>query len=247
MTIQFLNFNGSIVVVESSLPIYDLIALTIQLLCFLLYILIVIYLVKKLVTSREDFLPSFDIHFVANFFLDISQCASIAFLKVFNHWGFFTSFFISNHTTSYLFVFGYIFVLGSLIGNIIMLINRYCALFHPVFYGTKWVGKACYIIIFFQYAFSFGIFSFNFIIGAEVVYLGDSKIFTFALRNNKAAIITNGVIAFSAFIGTILSIIFNIIIGKKYNQIIGGLNSKYEKSKQLTLVINMIWWFKLKI
>uniref|UniRef100_A0A0N5A6C8 G_PROTEIN_RECEP_F1_2 domain-containing protein n=1 Tax=Parastrongyloides trichosuri TaxID=131310 RepID=A0A0N5A6C8_PARTI len=232
--------SESIVVVESSLPIYDLIALIVQLLCFILYTLIVIYLVIKLFNSREHFLPSFDIHFVANFFMDTFQCVSIVFFQKFNHWGFFTSFIISNQIIPDFFALGYIFILGSLFGNIIMLINRYCALSHPVFYGTKWVGKVCYIIIFFQYALSFGLFSFTFIFGSRVVYSSDMKIFTFVLKNDEASVITNGVVAFFAFIGTILSIIFNIIIGKKYNQIVGGLNSKYEKSKQLTLVINMI-------
>uniref|UniRef100_A0A0N5A4N1 Serpentine receptor class gamma n=1 Tax=Parastrongyloides trichosuri TaxID=131310 RepID=A0A0N5A4N1_PARTI len=238
MVIKHYNMSGKLIELNIDIPTSEFIFFVIQIICYWIYFMLVIFLIYKLNRHRTT-KSSFEFHFVSNFPIDMFQIFQIlVFTKCFR-WGLFLNLLVTNKIIHKLYTLSYPTILGSLFGNTIILINKYCALANPIFYNTKWRGKICYIIVLIQYVSPFLIYIFDIINNPTLGYSPRKKLIIFFFRDKSSEFINNCILASFAGLAGILSIILNIITIKKYNKAIRNSSSK-EKSKEITLIINML-------
>ncbi|CEF60963.1 7TM GPCR, serpentine receptor class g (Srg) family and GPCR, rhodopsin-like, 7TM domain-containing protein [Strongyloides ratti] len=129
-------------------------------------------------------------------------------------------------------------ILGSVLGCLITVINRYCALCHIVFFKQMWTKSLCFKLIFLQILLPILLFSFNLFYDVNVIYVSYFNFYTFTIMNNIASVMNNVILSTITFIATVITIVLNIIILRKYSEIMINTNAK-ERSKRFLMLIYM--------
>uniref|UniRef100_A0A0K0FNV0 Serpentine receptor class gamma n=1 Tax=Strongyloides venezuelensis TaxID=75913 RepID=A0A0K0FNV0_STRVS len=223
------------------IPLADEIFLIIQIMCYVLYILLAISFVFKLLREKHCDLDTgtFLYHFIANSIFDILQSLAVIIFQKFLHWKIFVPYYLSSKWLPLIYgstIYGSI--LGSVLGSLITVINRYCALRHVLFFKTFWTKSMCLKIIFLQFMISILAFSFNFFYTSEVIYVKTYNFYVFTVINDLASMMNNVILSIITFICSVISIVLNIVILRKYTQIMKKTPVR-ERSKRLLMFFYM--------
>uniref|UniRef100_A0AAF5D032 Serpentine receptor class gamma n=1 Tax=Strongyloides stercoralis TaxID=6248 RepID=A0AAF5D032_STRER len=225
---------------KNKIPLHDMLFLIFQLISYTIYVLLAITLIVKMKHSKKyiNGRNSFYIQFIINLFYDVGQALIIIIFQKFLDWGIFVDVLIKSSWLHKLYAPScYISIAGSLIGNFIVLANRYCALQHPYFYRNKWNKKFSMILILIQVFLPTIIFCYTFNTNTTILYSNELKNYTFFIVNDNISILNNILLAIIAGACSTVSIFFNCVIIYKYNKIVNQTNNKGEKSKRISIVI----------
>uniref|UniRef100_A0A0N4ZAN4 Serpentine receptor class gamma n=1 Tax=Parastrongyloides trichosuri TaxID=131310 RepID=A0A0N4ZAN4_PARTI len=219
-----------------TIPIYDAIFLGFQCVCYIIYIMLALIFINKMVSGKDrknekDF-TSFKIHFIINTFYDILQAFAVLIFQKFLHWNIWIEFFKNNLFTHILYApVLYMSILGSIIGGCIIVINRYCALVHPIFFKQRWNIKVSLTLVGIQVILPIFSFSHNFFYNSKVNYYEILHIHTFDIADKAISQLNNVILSFFSGIVCFITLSLNIILLHRYGKLIEGLN-KNEKSKK---------------
>uniref|UniRef100_A0A0N5BYN9 Serpentine receptor class gamma n=1 Tax=Strongyloides papillosus TaxID=174720 RepID=A0A0N5BYN9_STREA len=203
--------------------------------------MLAICFVFKLINDgkRESDTTSFLYHFVANSVFDIIQCLAIIIFQKFLHWKILVQFFLTSTWIKRAYgPIGYISIIGLILGHLIAVVNRYCALYHCITFKTFWTKKTCLILIFLQYCIPIVILSHNVFYEAKVVYVPFFDIFIFSLTDKWINIVNNVIFVGISVISAIITATLNIVIFRKYNQVVAKGSGK-ERSKRFLMLSYM--------
>uniref|UniRef100_A0A0K0FNU9 G_PROTEIN_RECEP_F1_2 domain-containing protein n=1 Tax=Strongyloides venezuelensis TaxID=75913 RepID=A0A0K0FNU9_STRVS len=224
------------------IPLVDEIFLIIQIICYILYILLTISFVFKLLREKHcDYdTTTFLYHFIANSIFDILQALAVIIFQKFLHWDILISYYLSSKWLPI--IYGpvlYTSILGSVLGSLITVVNRYCALYHVLFFKTFWTKTICLKIIFLQFTIPILLFSFNFYYSSRIIYVQSYKFYVFSVINDLASMMNNVILSIITFICSVISIVLNIVILRKYTEIMKKTPVN-ERSKRLLMLLYMV-------
>uniref|UniRef100_A0A0N5BCI7 G_PROTEIN_RECEP_F1_2 domain-containing protein n=1 Tax=Strongyloides papillosus TaxID=174720 RepID=A0A0N5BCI7_STREA len=223
------------------IPLADGISLIIQIMCYILYILLAISFIFKLLREKQrDYdTTTFLYHFIANTFFDILQSLAVIIFQKFLHWKILVPHYLSSKFLPIIYgstIYGSI--LGSVLGSLITVVNRYCALYHVVFFKTFWTKTMCLKLIFLQFMLPILLFSFNFFYTSKVVYVPSYDCYIFFVINEVASMMNNVILSIVTFICSVISIVLNVVILRKYTQVMKNA-PRNERSKRLLMFLYM--------
>uniref|UniRef100_A0A0N5BDT1 Serpentine receptor class gamma n=1 Tax=Strongyloides papillosus TaxID=174720 RepID=A0A0N5BDT1_STREA len=225
-----------------SIPIYDGIFLIIQFFCYVLYILLVICFSVKIHKDKKISCDttSFVYHFIANSFFDFLQVFDVIVFQKFLHWDILIPFYLSDpwFITLYLPV-AYVSISGSVLGLLINVVNRYCALSHISFFKNFWTKSTSLKLIFLQFLLPILAFSYSYPHKAYVVYVPSFNFYVLSLKNNLVALMNNALLMGISMVAAIITTILNIIILRNYKKLVVK-KSRKESSKLFSMLFYMI-------
>uniref|UniRef100_A0A0N5CIS0 Serpentine receptor class gamma n=1 Tax=Strongyloides papillosus TaxID=174720 RepID=A0A0N5CIS0_STREA len=224
------------------IPIIDGIFLIFQIFGYILYIMLAICFVFKIIndSKRECDITSFLYHFIANSIFDIIQPLAIIVFQKSIHWKISIQFFLTSTWIKRVYSpICFISIVGLILGHLISVVNRYYALYHSITFKTFWTKKTCLRIIFLQYFIPIFIFSYSFFYEAKLVYVPSFDIYVFSLTGKEINIANNVIFVGIPVISAIITATLNIIIFRKYNQVIAKGSGK-ERSKRFLMLSYMV-------
>uniref|UniRef100_A0A0K0FCH9 Serpentine receptor class gamma n=1 Tax=Strongyloides venezuelensis TaxID=75913 RepID=A0A0K0FCH9_STRVS len=183
---------------------------------------------------------SFVYHFIANAFFDFLQVFDIIVFQKFLHWKVLIPFFLSDpwFITLYLPI-AYVSISGSVIGLLITVVNRYCALCHISFFKKFWTKSMSIKLIFLQFLLPILAFSYSYPHRAIVVYVPSFNFYVLSLKNNLVALMNNALLMSISMIAAIITTILNIIILRSYKKLVVKKLGK-DSSKFFSMLFYMI-------
>uniref|UniRef100_A0A0K0F3Q4 Serpentine receptor class gamma n=1 Tax=Strongyloides venezuelensis TaxID=75913 RepID=A0A0K0F3Q4_STRVS len=105
-----------------------------------------------------------------------------------------------------------------IIGNVILTVNKFFALYEPIFYKICWTKSVSYIIVIFQVVATYLYYSYLYFIGA--IFVGDVDGAYFTKSEWKYILFDKIAFCFICWFSTIIMFILTARIGLKYNKYI---------------------------
>uniref|UniRef100_A0A0N5C4Y2 Serpentine receptor class gamma n=1 Tax=Strongyloides papillosus TaxID=174720 RepID=A0A0N5C4Y2_STREA len=199
-------------------PIADLCILIIEAISLILYLIVTIFMIQSLNTSQA-FHTSFIILFVFNGIYGFLSFIILILFWYFPKWGLFMHYYASNEWLSIIYILTfYQFQTLLIIGNVILTVNKFFAVYEPIFYKMCWTKNASYIIVIFQVVVTYLYYSYLYFIGA--IFVGDVDRAYFTKSEWKYILFDKIAFCFICWFSTIIMFILTARIGLKFNKYI---------------------------
>uniref|UniRef100_A0A0N5BZ11 Serpentine receptor class gamma n=1 Tax=Strongyloides papillosus TaxID=174720 RepID=A0A0N5BZ11_STREA len=126
-------------------------------------------------------------------------------------------------------------IAASVIGCTYTVVNRYFAICKPLIFKEKWTNKNSLLLCFFQFFVPLMLFYHNFSFNAKNIYVQSNDFYAFSIPSNNVRLVNNCILFVIVSISIYITIYQNLIIFKRFSDIVNNLSSKERKKKHLMI------------